>query len=278
MADLNTYSTHNLKTIVEKTPHIVRYNTDFISILKRIAKIKEFWGFLIILVAMIVLRKTKKQILFSALEILLVVGQCVYLIYIGRPLDRIVIPLFYFSMLSIMYYSFYDCEGKKYRKIISIISIAIPLLLLASYAKQIVTVNSFYKARQQQNAEIEREIQDNKNNLYVINCSHHIIMNKPIEIYRKPTLYKNILELSNYEVLFNDTYYNKVKEYDLTYKDNLLLDLAIDNNVLFIDYEGKNIGNISKYIQEHTGKQVQKKVEKVFSNSKTVIYRLRLGS
>ena len=102
-------------------------------------------------------------------------------------------------------------------------------------------------------------------------------MNKPIEIYRKPTLYKNILELSNYEVLFNDTYYNKVKEYDLTYKDNLLLDLAIDNNVLFIDYEGKNIGNISKYIQEHTGKQVQKKVEKVFSNSKTVIYRLRLG-
>ena len=102
MADLNTYSTHNLKTIVEKTPHSVRYNTNLISILKRIAKIKEFWGFLIILVAMIVLRKTKKQILFSAFEILLVVGQCVYLIYIGRPGDRIVIPLFYFSMLSIL--------------------------------------------------------------------------------------------------------------------------------------------------------------------------------
>lgn len=274
MADLNTYSTKNLKTIVEETPFDIRYNTNIKAIVIGMAKIKEMWAFLIVIAIMIWLRKTKKQIMFSISEIVLVLGQCIYLFFIGRPGDRILIPLLFFSMLAVMLFSLF-AEDKNDKKSVRIVCLIIPIALVALYSKQLFEVRNYQIDRQSKYGEIEKYINSHSNTLYTINYHHLILMNKPVELYREPKLYNNILELSNYEVLFSDIYYNKVKEYNLKDKDNLLIDIAENNNVLFIDLDNKHIHRIETYIKEHTGKNVEKKVIKSFKKSKTKIYKIK---
>ena len=274
MADLKTYSTKNLKIIVEKTPFTIRHNINIKSIVIGLAKIKEVWAFLIVIGVAIWLRKTKKQILISIAEMGVVLGQCLFLLFIGRPEDREAVPLLFFSILIVLLASFYDKDITVIKKSKKIVCLIIPLVLVILYSKQLFEVRSYQIDGQDKYGEIERYINRNTNMLYTINNHDFILMNKPIELYRKPKLYKNILELSSYEVLFSDIYYKKVKEYNLKYKNNLMIDIASNSNVLFIDLDNKHIDRIETYIKEHTGKSVMKKVIKVFKKSKIIVYKI----
>lgn len=275
MADLKTYSTKNMNKIVQMTPKNIRYNTDVLQAAKAIASLKEFWGFIIIIIAMLFINKNKKQLIFSFLEMACVIGQFLYLFYIGRAPERILIPVFYLSIFSILFYSLYGKNISDIKNLVKGICIVIPLLLVISYGKQIVKVRSIHLARQQKYGEIERSISKDKKHLYVINNHNMVLMNKPIALFEKPTRYNNILELSNYEVLFNPIYYDLVKKYKLTYSNNLMLDIAVDDIVLFIDLDGKYIDNIKKYIEEHSGENVVAENIKTLQDSNTNIYKIK---
>ena len=116
-------------------------------------------------------------------------------------------------------------------------------------------------------------IDNHKENLYVTNGSGGILDKEPVSIMNNQKKILNLMTLFNYD-LYNGTYYRKVKKYNLTFKDRLIMDLT-DRNVFYVDLSNKGINNIVKYIEEHSHKRVIAKKTKVMEKSKCTIYSIR---
>ncbi len=269
MADKKVYSCSNLNAIADNTPFNIRYNCDVVDIILKLIKLKEMWVFgafwLLCLLA-----SSKK--LYVILQGIITVGSLTAQIAINRYVHRVFVPLLIISAIILTLFTL-DNIIKKYRKIFCIGALIISGVYCAISLKQLAMHNEHKAQAQEKYNSFCRYIDNHKENLYVTNGNGGILDKESVSIINNQKKILNLMTLFNYD-LYNGTYYRKVKKYNLTFKDRLIMDLA-DKNVFYVDLSNKGINNIVKYIEEHSHRRVMAKKTKIMKKSKCTIYSIR---
>ena len=269
MADKKVYSCSNLNAIADNTPFNIRYNCDVVDIILKLIKLKEMWVFGAFWILCLIASSKK---LYVILQGIITAGSLTAQIIINRYVHRVFVPLLIVSAIILAIFTL-DNIIKNYRKIFCIGSLVICGVYCAISLKQLAMHNEHKAQAQEKYNSFCEYIDNHKENLYVTNGNGGILDKESVSIINNQKKILNLMTLFNYD-LYNGTYYRKVKKYNLTFKDRLIMDLT-DKNVFYVDLSNKGINKIVKYIEEHSHKRVIAKKTKVMEKSKCTIYSIR---
>ncbi len=270
IADKDVYSYNNLKKIVDNTPFNIRYNVNLLSVILIIIKLKEVWIF--ICFWLICFFAVSKKKLYVVVQGLLALGSIVGQVVINRYVHRVFVPLLIVSSIILTIVTLENIK-KNYEKFFYIGTLIICSIYCVISVKQLSMHNNHTVKAQEKYKQFCNYINQHKENLYITNGNGPIIDKESVQLFNNKEKYLNLMSLYNYD-LYNDTYYRKVKEYKLTHKDRLIMDIT-DNNVFYVDLDNNGLKNIKKYIEEHSKRRLIIKKEKEMKKAKCTIYKIR---
>ena len=267
IADKRVYSINNLNEISTKTKASTRKNRSVIQIINKLIKMKEYWWFLIVFVLCCFIIE-KRTYLF--IQLLVTQLLAMYLFYINRPLQRILVILFLISSLLMIAETI---QRKKTNRLNSYsYALVIVFMILGLFsAKQIHKNMIDGNSADKEYSKVYEYMHNHSELLFVMNGEKNIWKYYSAGIISRSPRFNNVESLCSYN-LYSDIYYKHVKEYKLKHKDRLLLDIVDNNNVLLVDWDNESAKYIQKYLEEHTNRQVKMKTIKNYHRIKTNIY------
>ena len=281
-ADKKVFSTNKVLKVAKSTKMNTRYNLKIQSILNELLKMKETYIVLVLSVILILLCYSKKQKILIALQIIFVYGLATSLIILNRSLARVYIPIFVIGVLYIFFIYYFDQKKtdetmNKKKKILLGASILLISVSTAFYVNMYKEKVSEKKTVETEFKYLRQYILDHKDVVFVSNDIFNIMNYQSVLDVKAPQPYMNLMNMGHWNI-YDDAYYKQVNKYDLSYKDRLLMDIAKDKNVLFIDSSTKKTQRMIDtvtFISEHTNKKIIIKPIKTFEKSR--LYSISLA-
>ncbi len=277
LGDKEVFSESNLKKIVENTSIDRRYELNIFKILLQMAKLKETW-LLMFLIIVLLISSSKK--VFIIAQSLFTYGLVFLLHVLNRPKHRALVPIYIMGGICIIFYyiknNYHDNRTFK-RSMVCIVLIAILAggISLKQLRKMNVEKTSYYNKHNEVFDYLEKNQKNKK--VYVLSGIGEFAGTEPVDIFGKKRSYSNVMCIIGYD-LYNEVYYYNANRYNLKYKDRLLLDIAYNDNVEYIDIGNKGIDkNIKKYLDEHISQKVKVTKIKEFKRANTSIYKYTLA-
>ena len=278
-ADKEIFSTNKLEQVAKSTKLTTRYNLKIPRILKDLLTIKETYIALIIAILLVLLCSSKKQKIMIALQILFLYGLVTSLIIMNRSLPRVYIPVF---VIGVLYLFFIYLLGRKNEDIainkkkkvfmcISLLSIAISTAIYINMYKDKV---SDRKIAETNFKDLRQYIINHKDLAFVSNDIFNVMNYQSVMDVKTQKPYINLMNIGHWNS-YDEVYYKQVNKYNLSYKDRLLIDIAKDKNVLFIDSsinKTPRMINTEIFIREHTNKNIKVIPIKTFRKEKSILY------
>lgn len=274
-ADKDFFSAEKMGSIFNINELNEKYNLNLLSIVKQMLGMKSNWIFLLVLIVAIICtpREKVKYLLMQGIFVWGLIG-ALYLR--NRALPRIIVPIHVIGILFILYECIKCKKNKKKKICVCIISILFFTLLVRNIPEWMN-----YGVQNEKNREkyeiVNEFIQENDDTLYLSGVYERadMLYNKPVMLINRNDTIGNWLPLGDWNT-YNDKYYEIVKQYNVTYPDRLLIDLAEDGNVkLLTQKEGEIAEGVQNYIEEHTGKKIEVVVDDEIKEAGVVIYNLK---
>ena len=276
-ADKDVFSENNLREIARNTKFNTRYNINPIRIMLKMTEypIAIIYVFLFFVLSLCFIKTSYKVRKIQLLQLLFMFGSIGALFVINRPVDRVIVPLAMVGTFSVYYMHIKEnANSLEYGKvIIPIICVVCSILLVNSICVYATYIN---KSKCVNNYKEEREyIWSHTDTLFVVERMHPYTQHQSVTNVNKTKPYLNMMDIGHWRI-YNDDYYQIVKKYNLKYKENLLLDLVENDNVLFL-YEHQNDVNaqemIKKFLEEHTGRKIKVNSIKKFAKTDDILYK-----
>ena len=276
-ADKDVFSEENLREIAKNTKVCTRYNYNPISI---ILKMKEYpiaiiYAFLFLVLSLCFVKTSNNARKLQILQLLFMFGAIGALFVINRPVDRVIVPMGIVGTLSVYYMHIKEnTNSLEYGKLIVPIICAVSSIMLVTGICMYATY--IKKSNWDSNYEEEREyIWNHTDTLFVVERMHPYTQHQPVTKVNRTKPFLNMMDIGHWRI-YNDDYYQIVEKYNLKYKENILLDLVENDNVLFL-YEHQNDANAQKmvktFLEEHTGRKIKVNIIKKFAKTDDILYK-----
>ena len=278
LGDKVVFSEDVLNKIAKDCTKGTRYNYTPVGILKQLISLPIAIIYLIILtpLAVLFIVWSDKNRYIQILQFLFTAGSIGVLFVINRPLERVIVPLAFMGIISILYMFIKENTGNSIYNLkrVMVVSVMVTFLVMISYMTGSFSIN---KARGFANKyDEEREyIWNNRDKCFVVESMETISQFNPVTKINDNDSYENTLDVGHWEI-YNDVYYEKVEKFNLKYRDRLYIDFVENDNVYFLfSYCKKNriVKRITNFIEEHTGRKIKTNVIKQFDKSGDVLYK-----
>lgn len=263
--DKKVFSEKNLKKIVDGTPSRVRYNLDFLAIIKGMIRSPIFLVFIIWTILLVISGKKKFYLLQGGFCTLIFI----LLIIINRAPERVVVPLFLIGMINMIYY-YLSNEGKNsYGRLMNYAVVATIIMGVGYYCLDDYHFIGNKRISHNNNRQVIEYTQKNKDKAFITNYVDSLLYNEDVSSISNNEHYSNILNTGNQDI-YSKYYYMQVQQNNLKYKDRLLINLLDSKRVYLIIDENnypESLSRITNYLNEHTNKKVKPKVIKSFKHN-----------
>lgn len=280
-ADKKVFSTDKLSKVANSTKLTTRYNLKFQNILKNFLKTKETYILLAISILLVSLCARQKQKLIIVLQAIITYGSVLSLIVLNRFLPRVYIPIFIVGALNVCF--IYLIGNEKTNKTMNKKKIILLISVFLVISISTTLYLNMYKGKVNKRKVVETEFRDlrqyilnHKDVVFISDYMFYIVNYQSVLDINAPKPYINLMNIGHWNI-YDEAYYKQVNEYKLSYKDRLLIDIANDKNVLFIDGSVKKTRQMIEteiFIREHTNKKIKVVPIKKFGKSNSRIYSI----
>lgn len=283
-ADKQIFSTNKLEQVVKSTKATTRYNLKISQILKDLLTIKETYIALIIAILLMLLCSSKKARIMIVLQILFVYGLVTSLIILNRSLPRVYIPVFIIGVLYLFFIYLFDRKNEdialnKKKKIIMGISLLLIAISTVVYVNMYRGKVSDRKIAETNFKDLRQYIINHQDVAFASNDIYNVMNYQSVMNIKAQKPYINLMNTGHWNT-YDEAYYKQVNKYNLSYKDRLLIDIAKDKNVFFIDCginKTPRMINTEIFIKEHTNKNIKVIPIKTFKKEYYRLYSIEFA-
>lgn len=276
-SDNIVFSPEVLREVVNNKEFNVRYNVNFIDLVKNITGNKEFWLFLCTYLCLLVISNKKK---YQVFQMIFVYGLVAVLFFINRGLLRVYVAIYAVGFLAMLCIYTKNKEKRLNKEKIFIYFIFIIIASLSTlYIRMDYKNITDKRTKEKIYASEVKYINNNIDKFFVIDRMTSIMENKSILDMKFGTEFVNVLDLGHWSI-YNDTYYMQAEKYKFTYVERLYLNLVYNDNFYYICNNSINNEVIDKYLMTFLNEHIDKElvVEKIaeFEDSGDIVYKLSI--
>ncbi|MEJ8734534.1 hypothetical protein [Mediterraneibacter sp. ICN-202921] len=257
-ADKETFSIENMQELAELNPVKEKWNFNIPDILKKMLTLKYNYYFFIIIVLAFYFNE-KKWYPYLTASALISYAQIAALYVRNRPVERIMLPIYFIGAVLLFLHSQKKLEqGKKYA-VVNIVYLTIFVLTGVGLILENREKVSMYENKNEQYKIAYDYINSHSEVLFVGSSTtiNEISYSDPVFEIGTQMSSENVIKLGSWDI-YSSRYYHQANKYGIEDKDRLILGMVDNKNVNYIvqKQNKEELIILEQYMKEHTEKDI----------------------